>query len=283
MFPLWHIAASEANGLSGGLAVMWDPSWINAKAYKCFVGIFISVGFRGHSIPINTLNIYAPYKNRSHFWEKFFDSEIFDIDSLMTAGDLNITLSTEGRWGKCKQRESLSDKIRNEFLHRNLIDVVPSKMMPTWSNGRIEEAYIAKRIDWFIVHANVIDKMGMPFSTIQNVFISNHRPISLCCKESGFRSGYPFKFNRSCLQDPAFELEISKAWKDLSANGLATFRDKMSSLKKVAKAWKIKKRQSNRTTLQGIQKKLNDISILLKANSLPSSLKCRINELEREK
>jgi len=113
--------------------------------------------------------------------------------------------------------------------------------------------------------------MGMPFSAIENVFISDHRPISLCWKESGFRSGYPFKFNISCLQDPAFELEISKAWKDLSANCLATFRDKMPSLKKVAKAWKIKKRQLNRATLQGIQKELNDISILLKTNSLPLS------------
>jgi len=83
MFPLWHIAASEANGLSGGLAVMWDPLWINAKAYKCFAGILISVVFRGHSIPINILNIYGPYKNRSHFWEKFFDSKILLVISTL--------------------------------------------------------------------------------------------------------------------------------------------------------------------------------------------------------
>lgn len=42
MFPSWHMAASEAKGLSGGLAVLWDPVWIRAKAYKCFLGIHIS-------------------------------------------------------------------------------------------------------------------------------------------------------------------------------------------------------------------------------------------------
>lgn len=205
---------------------------------------------------------------------KFFDLEIFDIDSLMIAGDLNITLSPEERWGKCKKRKSLSDRIKYEFLHRDLVDVVPTKMMPTWSNGRIEDAYIAKRIDRFIVHVSIIDKMGMPFSTIENVFISDHRPISLCWKEKGFRSGYPSKFNRSCLEDPASELEISKAWKELSANYLATFRDKMSSLRKVVKAWQHKKRRLDRLALQEIQKELDDISKLLKANSLPFSLKC---------
>jgi len=95
MFPSWHMAASEAKGLSRGLVVLWDPSWIRAKAYKCFAGILISAFITGNDCPINILNIYAPYKNRTHFWDKFFASEIFDIDSLMIAGDLNVTLSSE--------------------------------------------------------------------------------------------------------------------------------------------------------------------------------------------
>lgn len=178
---------------------MWDPSWIKAKAYKCFAGILISMVIRGYSCPINILNICAPYKNRSHFWDKFFYLEILDIDSLMIAGDLNITLSSEERWGKCRKTDPLSDRIKYELLHRYLVDVAPSKMMPTWDNGRIEEAYITKRIDRFIVHVSIIDKMGMPFSSIENSFISDHRPISLSWREKGFRNGYPFKFNRACL------------------------------------------------------------------------------------
>jgi len=41
MFPLGHISAVEAMGLSGGLAVLWDPRWICAKAYNCIAGILI--------------------------------------------------------------------------------------------------------------------------------------------------------------------------------------------------------------------------------------------------
>ena len=112
-------------------------------------------------------------------------------------------------------------------------------MMPTWDNGRAEKAYIAKMIDWFIVHVSIIDKMGMPYSSIGNVFISDHRPIYLYWREKGFRKGYPFKFNRICLEDPDFNEVITKTWKDFSTKNMIpsfmTFRDKLSDMKKVEK------------------------------------------------
>jgi len=159
--------------------------------------------------------------------------------------------------------------------------------MPTWDNGRIEEAYIAKRIDQFIVHVNIIDKMGMPYSSIENVYISDHRPISLSWKEKGFRNGYPFKFNRLCLEDPDFNEVISKTWKDLSAKNtippFMTFRDKLSSMRKVVKEWQHKKTQADKLALQEVQKELDSISKVLDANSLPFSMRCHLNELERKK
>lgn len=129
----------------------------------------------------------------------------------MIAGDMNITLSSEECWGKCRKYDPLLDQIKFEFLHRNLLDVSPSKMMPTWDNGRLEGASIAKRIDRFIIHISIIDQMGMPISTIKNAFISDHKPISLRWREKGFKYGYPFKFNRTCLEDSAFNEEITKA------------------------------------------------------------------------
>lgn len=62
-----------------------------------------------------------------------------------------------------------------------------------------------------------------------------------------------------------------------------TFRDKMSSMRKVVKVWQHKKRQSDKLALQEIQKEMDDISKFLIANSLPFSMRCRLNELERNK
>lgn len=107
MFPSWYMVASEARGLSGRLTILWDPESIKAKAYKCFSSILISAVIKGQRIQINILNTYAPYKNRIPFWEKLFASEIFDIESLMIVGDLNVTLNSDEFWRNCRKRSTL--------------------------------------------------------------------------------------------------------------------------------------------------------------------------------
>lgn len=160
-------------------------------------------------------------------------------------------------------------------------------MLPTWENGRSGEAFIAKRLDRFILHASIIDRLGMPFTTIGNVFISDHRPILLNWREKGFRKGYSFKFNRSCLEDPEFNDIIVKTWKDLSSTGnlppFLTFREKLDAIKKVVKEWQLKKRQTNRTSLREIQMELDNISGALAADVLTFKMRCRIRELQKEK
>lgn len=183
MFPSWHISALEAINLSRGLVVLWYPIWIKAKKYSCLVGILISVKMKGHKFPINILNVYAPYKNRLLFWENLFASEILDVENLLIAGDLNVTLNMDEIWGINKKKDPLAKRIKNELLSRNFVDILPPQVLPTWENGRIEKAYIAKRLDRFILHASLIDKLGVPFSSIENVFISDHRPILLGWKE----------------------------------------------------------------------------------------------------
>eukprot|EP00253_Pinus_taeda_P020761 PITA_20761 len=215
MFPSWFMVATEANSLSGGLAVLWDPVWIKAKAFKCCAGIMMSALVRGHAFILNLLNVYAPCRNRSPFWERLFASEILDIDSLLLAGDLNVTLSPDECWGNCRKRDSLSDKLRLGFLSRNLVDVKPDHMKPTWENGRTTQAHIAKRIDHFLIKASVIEKWGMPFSSIANEYSSDHRPIVLEWRELQYRREYYFKFNRIFLEDKSFNDVITNKWMDM--------------------------------------------------------------------
>ena len=112
MFPKWHMVATDASSLSGGLAVIWDPTWIKASAFKCNVGIFISASIRGHSTSLNMLNIYAPCRDRTPFWEWLFGSEILDMDRIMLAGDFNVTLNADEVWGGGRKLDQLGERIR---------------------------------------------------------------------------------------------------------------------------------------------------------------------------
>lgn len=153
----------------------------------------------------------------------------------MIAGDLNVTLSSDKIWGNSRKKYPFADRIRYELLHRNLVDINPPKMMPTWDNGRTKGAYIAKRLDRFILHEIIIDRLGMPFTSIGNDFISDHTLIFLGWRGKGFRKGYPFKFNRLCLEDTDFNEAIIRKWKELSSKEnmppFLTFRDKLASIR----------------------------------------------------
>lgn len=116
MFPSWHITAIDANGHSGGLVALWNPLWIRAMAYKCFAGILLNVSFRGHRSFVNILNIYAPYKHRFPFWNRFFSSDLCALHHLMLVGDMNFTLEPDDVWGGGRNMDPLSDYLKSCFL-----------------------------------------------------------------------------------------------------------------------------------------------------------------------
>lgn len=286
MFPAWHMAATEADGLSGGLVALWDPHWVEACAFKCSVGILISASIRGRPQKINLLNVYAPYRNRLPFWDNLFKSEILDIESLLIAGDLNLTLRSEECWGQCKKVDSIAGRIRMELLKRDLVDIIPEKMEPTWVNGRLGSAFIAKRIDRFILKASIIDSWGMPSSRIGNVFTSDHMPIFLDWSAPQRRLSYAFKFNRFHLLDKSFNDLIKNSWNDILQSEdafLLTFREKVQLLRTAAKDWQIKQRKIDKKELLDINRKMEVLSSSIRLNGLSFEQKISRTALEKRR
>jgi len=123
MFLAWYIAATEASGLSGGLAVIWDPRWVSAKSFKCLGGILVSTNFRGCPDVIHILNVYAPYKDRASYWEPFLASGILDDEVLLIAGDLNCTMGPDKVWGRGKKANCIGEKIKEAMMLCNFVDI----------------------------------------------------------------------------------------------------------------------------------------------------------------
>eukprot|EP00253_Pinus_taeda_P012528 PITA_12528 len=250
MFPSWFMSATDANGLYGGLAVLWDPDWISAIEYRCFAAFF-------------------------------------SIGNLIIAGDMNFTFGDNECWGNFRKRDLLADSLRLDFLNRDLIDIPPSIMLPTWDNGRSGAAYIAKRIDRFLVHSSLIDKLGMPLSYIELAFISDHRPIVLKWRESGFRLGYPLKFNRTWLEYPDYNSLILNSLKRFLENDASdlcpSLMDRMVYLKQISKRWQLDKKKKDRLLLNELQLELDLLIGSTNFDFFPPHIRCRILEIEHRR
>eukprot|EP00253_Pinus_taeda_P019600 PITA_19600 len=258
MFPSWHITTTDSTGLSGGLVALWDPTWVSVKALRCFAGILLEGKFRGTPGYIHILNVYAPYKDRFTFWNQILSSDIMELASLMIAGDLNCTFN-----------------------------ICPAKITPTWDNGRSGSAYLAQRLDHFLVHEKLIERLGLLDSEILSNFTSDHRPITLQWRNAGIRKGFPFKFNRNWLEDPAFNDLVQESWNNYSHQTNSSpsqhLLDKLAFLRKIVKSSQKQKLKANRKYLEYIQTELDRFALRMTSNCLPLEVRLRINDLENRK
>ena len=135
MFPTWHLVVVDAEGLSKGVAVMWDPNATKFSTYKFFAGIFLSGYIHGQRSWIHVINMYAPYCNHKTFWKRVIDFDILKVGMVVVAGDFNCTLSHEEGWGMYYRHDLLTNFISNIFYVHHLKDIKPRLCCPTWYNG----------------------------------------------------------------------------------------------------------------------------------------------------
>jgi hypothetical protein len=91
------------------------------------------------------LNLYGPFQNKITFWKSIADSGVLSLPNLILAGDLNIILAEEEAWGGSGNIMNMDDYFKTLFQSNNLVDIKPTKLTPTWRNGRSRQDAISRR------------------------------------------------------------------------------------------------------------------------------------------
>ena len=86
----------------------------------------------------------------------------------------------------------------------NMIDLALSCAGPTWRNVMVGDEGINKRMDIFLASTSL-----SPYTVRQMVWahpleVSDHYPVCLEWTSESASHIYPFKFDRSCLQEEDF-------------------------------------------------------------------------------
>ena len=70
---------------------------------------------------------------------------------MILEGDLNLTLLEKENWVATARQDSLSAFFVVMFDSKELVDLQPMKLTPTWRNNRYGEQVISKRLDKFFI------------------------------------------------------------------------------------------------------------------------------------
>ena len=117
--------------------------------------------------------------------------------------------------------------------------MAPQVTGPTWRNGRIGDEGISKFLDRFLIFNSLLPSLGVYRTWTKCLELSDHFPI---CFEWSSPKGpfdYPFKFNRSWLDDTDF-IEWFLCWwtSNSDADNLTGIEDLCLILRKLKSATK---------------------------------------------
>jgi hypothetical protein len=94
--------------------------------------------------------------------------------------------------------------LQRSFSSNNLIDIKPTKLIPTWRNGRCGQEAIARRLDRVLVSEDLLSDVGHYRSWVELPFISDHAPVFFQLDLPPLYKAYPFKLNAQWLKDQDF-------------------------------------------------------------------------------
>ena len=144
-------------------------------------------------------------------------------------------------WGKKAIIDPLSSHFNLLFDSVGLVDIAPPSAGPTWRNGRVGDEGINKRLDCFLIASSLIPSLLVHHVWTHHIDISDHYPICFEWNKSMGSCNFPFKFNRSWINDLDFITWVSKRWSELnppsSGTNLDLLTHKLCSLKKDFKGW----------------------------------------------
>jgi len=104
------------------------------------------------------INVYGQCSGRRLFWENLEPKGLLDLSNLIIAGDLNFSTGIDEFWGVSALIDSQAAFFRDLFLRHYLINVNPTKVVPTWRNCIIGADGIQKWLDMVYASTELLNE-----------------------------------------------------------------------------------------------------------------------------
>ena len=240
---LWNSSFQESIGASGGLGILWNPRKVDLNIISLNTNWMSGwVQSLKSDLKFIIINIYGPITNLSKrlVWEEigsFINN--FKGNLFLIGGDFNTILSINEKIGGNHQLSQASKDFKAWCDSHSLIDIPISNGIYTWNNRRQNFAYIAEKLDRFMIKGD-LDAKNMNFhSSILPIAGSDHFPVRFEFSEPQKPARNPFKCEKMWFLDADFLNNIKEWWAqdEFVGSKMYVFVAKMKKLKERILRW----------------------------------------------
>eukprot|EP00253_Pinus_taeda_P024927 PITA_24927 len=222
-WPGGQVTTVDAQGTSGGLAILWDAGKIqlnNTHANKNHIHTDFHI--RGTNIHGHLSNVYFPQEGPQKA------AILENISQLNANRQHPLWINRDGT-------------LLKDFIQHNwLIDIPTANGLFTWTNKQVAPLQIASRLDRFLLSDNAVHLGGEFTAHIIPFSGSDHWPIELHWNWPGNSIKRPFRFEAFWFTHPEFKEFIQNAWQNSNPTAptkMARFQKKLKMLKAEIKRW----------------------------------------------
>ena len=131
ILPGWSFCLVNVVNDSEALLSAWNESFFVFNSMFSLSSIILEGFFFGIGLPLKIFNCYKPYSNWRTFGEEIDLIGVPYVENLIVGGDLNLAIANRDIWGHNSRLDTLAGFFNDLFLKVGLVDVVPTRLMPT--------------------------------------------------------------------------------------------------------------------------------------------------------
>nr|XP_043623555.1 uncharacterized protein LOC122595278 [Erigeron canadensis] len=268
----FNYVEAHANGRSGGVLSLWDPSsFVKSYTYSFDNFIVVKGTWMVNNCNCYMVNVYAPQSesDKLDLWAQICGFMQAHEGKYLICGDFNSVRCRDDRMGSLFS--AMNARNFNEFIDNGkLIDVAMGRHKFT----RLSlDGLKGSRIDRFLVNQEFLDSFNDITMEALDDMISDHRPLLLKQQHVDF-GPTPFKFYNSWMNLEDFEGVLKDSWN--KADGKVThsafvrLKNKLKLLKTDVKIWR--KEKNTIRNSDHINKDIADLDQRMISNGSDSGL-----------
>jgi hypothetical protein len=256
--------AQEAEGLSGGMLIIWNSD--SFKLLSKFSGVgYLGIQVEKENTVMYLVNIYSPCSVacKKKLWDDLLTRKRQSgRGEWCVGGDFNAVLHNSERKGRSANSREGERTLFNRFVEEmEVIDVPVLGKKFSWYSA---DGKSMSRIDRFLLSEGFITSQGISGQWIGDRDISDHCPIWLIASITNW-GPKPFRVINGWLDHPEFLPFVEKSWKSFDVRGKKAYvlKEKFRLLKESLRKWNKEVFGILDLNIENTVKELNDIEGLL--------------------